>query len=72
MEKKPKKPKCWNCKHGGQTFKIVGKTHLHCHNQEKYPDADMESGKISPWDTLMEGYYYCDKHEFKETAVCQK
>lgn len=54
--------KCYNCKHAGRQFKILGKTHLHCEHP-KYPEADKESGKISPYDTLMEFWNTCEDHE---------
>lgn len=61
---RPKKPKCYNCKHGGQQFKVVGKTHLHCEHP-KFTEEDFKSGKISPWDTLMEFWQTCKDHKFK-------
>jgi len=36
--------KCYNCKHAGRQFKIVGKTHLHCEHP-KYTEEDMKSGR---------------------------
>lgn len=59
-----KKPRCHNCKHSGDQFKIHKLTHLHCEHP-KYTDEDFESGKISPWDTLMVFNYNCSDHEFK-------
>lgn len=56
--------KCYNCKHAGRQFKIVGKTHLHC-GHPKYSEEDMKSGKITPWDTLMEFWSTCEDHELK-------
>src|SRR5690606_801300 len=51
--------------HAGQQFKIAGKTHLHCEHP-KYPEADKESGKISPYDTLMEFWNTCNDFESKK------
>ena len=62
-EKKPKK--CYNCKHSSKGFIIAGKIHHHCFHP-KYKEEDMKSGKISPWDTLMEFSQTCDDHEFKQ------
>jgi hypothetical protein len=59
------KPKCYNCKFGGDKFKIAGKTYLHCGNKELYPEKDFEEFKISPWDTLREFSDKCNKHQFK-------
>ena len=64
-DQKPKPAKCYNCKFGGNQFKIAGTTHLHCHNNEKYPIEKMESGKISPWDTLRELHWGCEFHQPK-------
>ena len=67
METQKSKPaKCHNCKFGGLQFKIAGTTHLHCHNNEKFPIKKMESGEISPWDTLMEWYCSCKLHQPKK------
>lgn len=57
--------KCYNCKYAGRQFKIVGKTHLHCEHP-KYTEEDMKSGKITPWDTLMEFWNTCEDHELKQ------
>jgi len=65
IPEKPKKPKCFNCKFGGQQFKIANKTHLHCEHP-KYKKEDFESGKLSAWDTLQEFGWTCEDHEFKE------
>ena len=56
--------RCYNCKHGGNKFKISGKTHLHCHHS-KYKEEDMQSGKITPWDTLCEFSWSCADFEQK-------
>ncbi len=65
-EKPPKeiKPKCYNCKHAGQQFKVHNLTHLHCEHP-KWSEEDMKSGKISPWDTLCVFSETCNDHEFK-------
>ena len=61
-----KKQKCYNCKFSSQQFKVADKTHVHCLNAELYPPADFESGKLSPWDTLMEWWSTCGKHELRQ------
>lgn len=56
MSKQPRK-RCYNCKHGGDKFKIDKLTHLHCqHPKHDIPD-------ISPWDTLCEWWSSCDDWE---------
>ncbi len=64
MEKTEKRPRCHNCKYGGDQFKVVGKTHLHCEHP-KYTDEDFMDGTISAWDTLMEFSDTCSDHNFK-------
>ncbi|WP_394749590.1 hypothetical protein [Spongiimicrobium salis] len=63
-ETKQKKAKCYNCKHAGKQFKIIGKTHLHCEHPI-YTKERFESGEFSPWDTLKEFWNTCNDHEFK-------
>lgn len=53
-----KKPRCHNCKHSGQQFKIGKLTHLHCEHS-KYTEKDWG------WGTLMVFNYSCSDHEFK-------
>lgn len=65
MKESTKHKKCYNCKHASKAFKVVGKTHHHCFHP-KYKEEDMKSGKISPWDTLMEFWQTCDDYEFKQ------
>ena len=60
---KPKK--CFNCKFAGEQFKVGGNTSLHCLNQKLYPLDDFNTGKLSPWDSLMNWYSTCKSHEFK-------
>lgn len=59
----PVNPKCYNCKHASQSFKIAGKTHHQC-NHPKHEDG-FKNGTLSPWDTLQEFHNTCDTHEFK-------
>lgn len=59
-----KNKKCYNCKHRGNQFKIMDKTHLHCEHP-RYTQKDFESGKISAWDTLREFWQTCNDHELK-------
>jgi hypothetical protein len=61
---KPKKPNCCNCKFASKQFKVVGKTHVHCHNEILYPIRDLKSGKLSAWDTLMDWHHVCSSHKF--------
>ena len=62
MKTKPKK--CYNCQHSGNPFKIGKLTHMHCCHS-KYKEEDFMSGKLSPWDTLMEFWESCDDHTLK-------
>jgi hypothetical protein len=64
MKEAEKKAKCYNCKFGGNQFKIAGKTHLHCEHPS-YTKEDFENGKLSPWDTLREFWNTCDNHKLK-------
>ena len=59
------KAKCYNCKHASKGFKIGNKTHHTCQHP-KYREEDFKSGKISPWDTLVEFWETCKDHEPKE------
>lgn len=61
-----KKAKCHNCKFAGKQFKVDSHTHLHCHNEQLYPNKDFESGKLCAWDTLMDWYSTCKSHEFRQ------
>jgi hypothetical protein len=49
-------------------FKINGKSHLHCEHPSYTPERFL-SGELSPWDTLMEFWDTCDKHQFKENIL---
>lgn len=64
-----KKRKCYNCKFGGDQFKINKLTHLHCENPEEYPEEIIESPDFSAWETLRVFSDTCDKHEFKEVKT---
>lgn len=59
------KKRCHNCKHAGDRFKINSMTHMHCEHP-KWTKEDMDSGKTSPWDTLMEFWNTCKDHEIKK------
>ena len=64
MEDKKKPKKCYNCKHAGDSFKIVGKTHMHCMHPKH--DAEFKNNpNYSAWDTLMEFWMTCDDYELK-------
>ena len=62
---KTKKAKCYNCIFRSDTFKIAGKTYLHCFNEDLYPKEKFESGELTAWDSLKEFWDKCDKHNFK-------
>jgi hypothetical protein len=55
--------KCYNCKHGGKTFKLSKVTHLHCCHPRHVKEA--KAGTLSAWDTLMEFWQTCEDHEPK-------
>lgn len=59
-----KKPRCYNCKHASESFKVSDLTHHHCLHL-KY-DEDMKSGKLSAWDSLRVFSDTCNDHEFKD------
>jgi len=61
-----KNAKCYNCKHSSKQFKIGDLTHLHCLNENIYPEEKLMTGEISPWDTLKVFSDTCDKHESPE------
>lgn len=50
------RPRCNNCKHRGDFFKLGELNHLHC----KHPSEE----NMNPWDTLREFWSTCSKHEF--------
>ncbi len=60
-----KKPKCYNCKHAGNQFKISKLTHLHCGNPKEYTQEKFSNNEFSPWDTLRIFSDTCEAHEFK-------
>jgi hypothetical protein len=51
--KRPARPRCYSCKHGGDAFRIIGKTHLHCQHPE-----EAVAGEKDGWDTLR---LWCDQ-----------
>jgi len=55
--------KCYNCIHASEGFKIAGKTHFQC--MHPIHQDGMQSGELTPWDTLQEWYNTCDLHELK-------
>ena len=59
--------RCHNCVYAGAMFKINAKSHLHCEHPSYTPERFL-SGELSAWDTLMEFWYTCNKHQFKETS----
>lgn len=60
---KPPRPRCHNCKHAGETFKIDCLTHLHCQHPDRV--ATCQGG----WDTLQEWWDTCDNHEYKTNKI---
>ena len=59
--------RCHNCIHHGTPFKISKVTHYHC--EHPYWTSQPEkylTGEFSPWDTLVEFWNTCEKHELKE------
>lgn len=63
-----RKRRCHNCKHSSKSFKIGKLTHHHCINDVLYPKEKLESGELSPWDTLVVFNDTCSSHEFKIKA----
>ena len=63
METK-RKPKCYNCIHSGQTFKISKVTHQHCEHPS-FTEEGFNNGDWCAWDTLNKFSDTCEKHEFK-------
>lgn len=64
-----KKPKCYNCKHSGQAFKIKKLTHCHCGNPKEYTLEKFDNEEFSAWDTLRVFSDNCKDHEFKQTQL---
>ena len=67
MEAK-KQPRCYNCKHAGQQFKIKKLTHLHCEEPIKYNRKSFDNDEFCAWDTLRVFSDTCEVHEFKAVA----
>ena len=65
---KEKRPRCYNCKFVGKSFKVAGLTNNHCEHP-KYTEAMFLSGEISPWDTLRVFSDTCNDHEFKNLTT---
>lgn len=55
---KPKRARCYNCKHAGELFKIGELNHLHCQHESL-------KNNTNPWESLREWWGCCDKHEPK-------
>ena len=49
---------CGNCRHRGSQFKILKTNHYHC--------GLLIGEAKSPWDSLVEFYQTCNRHEFKK------
>lgn len=61
-----KKPRCYNCIHGGVQFKLHKLTHLHCNDPSKYNQGSFDRGEFCMWDTLRVFSDTCDNHKFKQ------
>ena len=61
-------PRCYNCLHSGQRFKIGKVTHQHCEHP-KYTQEQYDKGEISAWDTVMKFSDTCVDHEFKNQTT---
>lgn len=56
--------KCYNCKFAGKSFKIAGKTHMHCEHPKQ--DEEFKSNpNFSAWDTLRVFWNTCQDHKLK-------
>ena len=64
-DKLEKKPRCYNCKHGGSQFKIAKLTHLVCCDPKVYTKEKFDNNELSPWDALRVFSDTCNNHEFK-------
>lgn len=64
-KKQKKKPKCHNCKHAGEKFKLGpnSMTHIHCNHKKRLDE------RRCAWDTLMEFWQTCELHEFNDYDV---
>lgn len=62
-----RKPKCYNCKHRTDAFKIGKLTHYHCVSPT-YKKMNREGKSISPWETLRVFSDSCDEHEFRSNS----
>lgn len=62
-----KKPKCYNCKYSGQTFKLGNVSHQHCEHP-KYTKEQFESGELSAWDTVNKFSDTCQDHSFRDAV----
>jgi len=68
-KEKAKRKRCYNCKHAGEPFKVLGKKNLHCEHIKHL--EGLESGELSPWDTLRSYHNTCESHEFKAHKQCE-
>lgn len=59
------KPRCYNCIHSGDQFKIGKLTHLHCNNPKEFDQEKFDNGEFTAWDTLRVFNNTCSDHEFK-------
>ena len=60
-----KKPKCYNCKHACEQFKIDKLTHLHCGHM------DVHKEDPNPWHSLRVFSDTCKLHEFKPSKCVE-
>ncbi len=67
-----RKAKCYNCKHGGNQFKLDKLTHLHCNDLQKYTQEKFDNDEFCAWDTLRVFSDTCESHEFKLENILNK
>ena len=56
---------CYNCKHATSQFKVIGKSHVHCQNENIYPSKGFIDGNLTAWDSLRAWHNSCEKHKLK-------
>lgn len=61
-----KNPKCYNCKHASEQFKVGKLTHLHCLDKKQYNQEGLDNDEFTAWDTLRTFSDTCSNHEFKQ------
>lgn len=59
------KPRCYNCRFGGEQFKAGELTYLHCNDPSKYNQDTWDNEEFTAWDTLRVFNETCKNHKFK-------